>query len=336
MRARRVIALSSIVIVCSAAIAITAHRADAYQHVRNGGFESGTDGWWVRNDTALGVSAEAAPVEGRYAGRVMLAANTFELHPSMSGTIAPGAYEFSAYVLAADPDITLDVAVGGRGFEESRSFELAPGAWTRVALNIEPQLADDPLITIAGRAAPGDVLYIDDARLDGVAPVTRTPTPSLTAPPLVPASEATIGTSTTPSPQPTATPMLDVIVSTVRNPSFEDVDADGLPFAWRKFGGELSSVTSPVRSGGRAARLDSTTDSMKWLYQPVRVDPGATYAFDAWIAHDDAKVASAFLRISWYASVVRLMFSCFAASRWLSCWMKRASKTAAHFCGRCS
>jgi hypothetical protein len=41
---------------------------------------------------------------------------------------------------------------------------------------------------------------------------------------------------------------------------------------------------------------------MKWIYQPVRVDPGATYSFDAWIWQDDANVAEAFLRISWYAS----------------------------------
>ncbi|HET6615971.1 MAG TPA: hypothetical protein VFH62_08795, partial [Dehalococcoidia bacterium] len=283
-------------------IAITAHRAEAYQHVRNGGFESGTDGWWTRNDTPLAVSTEAAPIEGRYAGRVTLTANTFELHPSMSGTIAPGAYEFSAYVLAADAGITLDVTVGGRGFEESRSFELAPGMWTRIALDVEAQRADDPLITIAGSGAPGDMLYIDDVRLDGIAPVTRTPTPSPTAPPLAPASESTAVRSATPSPQPTSTAVVDVIAGSVRNPSFEDVGSDGLPFAWRKFGGELSSVTSPVRSGGRAARLDSTTDSMKWLYQAVRVEPSATHAFDAWIWHDDPNVASAFLRISWYAS----------------------------------
>lgn len=302
MRARRLIALSSVIAGCVAVFAITAHNAGAYQHVRNGGFESGTDGWWTRNDTLLAASGEAAPVEGNYAGRVTLAANTFELHPSMSGTIAPGAYEFSAYVLAADPGITLDVAVGGRGFEESRSFELASGAWTRVAVPVDAHLADDPVITIAGSGAPGDTLYIDAVRLDGVAPVTRTPTPSPTLPSLVPAAEATAARSATPSPQPSSTPILDVIAGAVRNPSFEEVGADGQPLAWRKFGGELASVTAPVRSGAHAARLDSTTGSMKWLYQAVHVEPGGTYAFDASIWHDDPDVASAFLRISWYAS----------------------------------
>jgi hypothetical protein len=38
------------------------------------------------------------------------------------------------------------------------------------------------------------------------------------------------------------------------------------------------------------------------LHQAVTVHEGAWYALDAWILHDDPAVASAFLRVSWYAS----------------------------------
>jgi hypothetical protein len=38
------------------------------------------------------------------------------------------------------------------------------------------------------------------------------------------------------------------------------------------------------------------------LHQAVTVDAGGWYEFEAWVLHDDRGVASAFLRISWYAS----------------------------------
>ncbi|MEX2247318.1 MAG: lamin tail domain-containing protein [Dehalococcoidia bacterium] len=38
------------------------------------------------------------------------------------------------------------------------------------------------------------------------------------------------------------------------------------------------------------------------MHQPVAIQPGDAYAFDAWILQDDPNVSSAFLRISWYAS----------------------------------
>lgn len=77
---------------------------------------------------------------------------------------------------------------------------------------------------------------------------------------------------------------------------------DGAPAAWSRYGGELSLVSQPVHSGLYAGRLESTTDSTKWIYQAVMIDPGSHYAFDAWVAEEDARAGSASLRISWYDS----------------------------------
>ena len=46
----------------------------------------------------------------------------------------------------------------------------------------------------------------------------------------------------------------------------------------------------------------SSTVSTKWAYQTVAVTPASWYQYDAFIHHDDPWVASALLRISWYAS----------------------------------
>ncbi len=74
------------------------------------------------------------------------------------------------------------------------------------------------------------------------------------------------------------------------------------PAGWQTWGGSLGSVSSPVRSGSRAGRFEGDGSSTKWFYQSVAVSGGATYAFDAWIQHDDPGAASAFLRVSWYTS----------------------------------
>jgi hypothetical protein len=57
-----------------------------------------------------------------------------------------------------------------------------------------------------------------------------------------------------------------------------------------------------VRSGASAARFEGEGSATKWFYQPVVVSGGATYAFDAWVQHDDPGVAVAYLRVSWYAT----------------------------------
>jgi hypothetical protein len=54
--------------------------------------------------------------------------------------------------------------------------------------------------------------------------------------------------------------------------------------------------------GQFAAALSSQTNSMKWAYQLVAVQGGQTYVLSARAMKADPAVATAFLRISWYAN----------------------------------
>ncbi len=109
------------------------------------------------------------------------------------------------------------------------------------------------------------------------------------------------GSSTTLTPTQTPAGAVDVIASSLRNAGFEDVDEFSAPYAWEKYGGALASDVR-ARSGARAARLDSDTTSTKWVHQSITVESGSWYVFEAWVLHGEPAVASAFLRISWYAS----------------------------------
>jgi hypothetical protein len=88
---------------------------------------------------------------------------------------------------------------------------------------------------------------------------------------------------------------------TLRNSDFES-SADGSPTDWLRYGGTLSSASSPTHTGSGAARFESASDSTKWIYEVVSIQGGAPYSFDAWVLDDDPAVKSAFLRVSWYAS----------------------------------
>jgi hypothetical protein len=168
--------------------------------------------------------------------------------------------------------------------------------------------------------AAGDVIYVDDVRLDGAEPASVTPTatgtaePTITPPPGATSTHAPAATKTaaptktvapTNTPRPTATPNAAAIAPVsggLTNAGFESTSEGGLPTAWQKYGGVLRGVDTHVRSGGRAAQLESTSTSTKWLFQSVLVDGGGFYEFGAWIDNDDPGVAAAFLRVSWYAS----------------------------------
>ncbi|MCH7697459.1 MAG: hypothetical protein IH865_00770 [Chloroflexi bacterium] len=77
---------------------------------------------------------------------------------------------------------------------------------------------------------------------------------------------------------------------------------DGEPHAWKHFGGVLMQTGTPARTGSWAGALFSSTDSTKWAFQTVNVEPAGWYEFHAFVYHDDPWVESALLRISWYAS----------------------------------
>ncbi len=118
---------------------------------------------------------------------------------------------------------------------------------------------------------------------------TPTPTPTATRPP-------------TPTPTPGPTPGTAVAFSQLTNGGFEDDGSDGAPLGWRKIGGAIASVSSPVRSGSRALALTSSTTATKWAYQTVRVEGGQFYQAGAFALFSDAAVEAVFIRVSWYAS----------------------------------
>ena len=92
------------------------------------------------------------------------------------------------------------------------------------------------------------------------------------------------------------------VFSQLTNGGFEDDGADGAPLGWRKIGGTIESVSSPVRSGSRALALTSETTATKWAYQTVQVDGGEFYQASAFARYTDADVKAVFVRVSWYAS----------------------------------
>jgi hypothetical protein len=132
----------------------------------------------------------------------------------------------------------------------------------------------------------------------GLATPTPTPTASPTAT-VTPSPTPSLTPIATDTPTPTATPAEEPPGPTLRNPRFERTNDEALPVAWRKHGGELSSVASPSRPG-LAVRLDSSTASTKWVWQPVAVAGGGSFELSGWVSGSTG--SQVFLRVSWYES----------------------------------
>ena len=150
-------------------------------------------------------------------------------------------------------------------------------------------------------------------------PATPTVTPGATAsstptplPSATPTATPTVTASSTPTRSPSATPSLTLRAPTAGptltpsngllvNGGFEAADGER-PVGWRTFGGVLSRVSEPSRSGTFAGAFFTSGSSTKWLYQTVTVTPTAWYDFGAFTYHDNPWVESVLLRISWYES----------------------------------
>jgi len=85
------------------------------------------------------------------------------------------------------------------------------------------------------------------------------------------------------------------------NGGFEE-GVEDTPTAWQKFGGFLYRPTAFRRSGSFAGAFSSSTDPTKWVYQPLLVDPGRSYAFHGFVLKNGVSGSTVFLRISWYSS----------------------------------
>lgn len=306
----------AIAFVLPAALLIaTAPRAGAFDFVSNGGFESGDDGWFVSPGADLdAVDAAVVPVrQGLRSGRIVVRAgsSSFSIRRPSVDVSAPGTYQFTAWARTTSRSTEVYADVDDSATTNHVRFETAlePNVWIELSGQVAIAPFSSITIAISGRGEPGDVLYVDGVQLEGAPPIppatksplaqeavaTRTPPPT---PPTVPQPTTTPHAVNTPAPA--AAP--DPIGPDLRNGDFESATEDGSPAGWEKYGGTLSRANSPVHSGAYAARLQSDTDSTKWLYQTVAVTGGDWYAFDAWVLHDDDNVRSASLRVSWYAS----------------------------------
>jgi hypothetical protein len=85
------------------------------------------------------------------------------------------------------------------------------------------------------------------------------------------------------------------------NGGFEEA-LNGMPVGWDKYGGALERTATHYRSGSFAAAFSSDTESTKWAYQPVGVQPDRAYVFEGYVLLDNPGVKEAFLRVSWYTS----------------------------------
>ena len=93
-----------------------------------------------------------------------------------------------------------------------------------------------------------------------------------------------------------------VAAELLSNGGFENATG-GVPDDWSKYGGTLSQVSSPVRSGSYAASFTSDTSSTKWIYQVIApITGGDSYTFSGYAVKNDSNITSVYLRISWYSS----------------------------------
>ena len=151
--------------------------------------------------------------------------------------------------------------------------------------------------------------FVDDVHLELVALPAPCPTP--TSPPAPPGPTSppdppppSTGPGSTDSQAPDsgdATALPTSSRGLLANGGFE-VAAAGRPVGWRSFGGALTQVATPVRSGRFAGAFSSSSDSTKWIYQALPVTPGAWYQLDGYVYLDDRRAEAALLRVSWYTS----------------------------------
>lgn len=291
----------AIALALSAVFLFTAPSASAFEYVRDGGFESGT-GAWESNGAALTSAGEPeiTPLSGERSGRVGIEAGRFILMqkfrdvPAGSYVVTAGAFRSTTAF-----EITLNVTSDASNEQLSLALSGSEGRWHTASGVVTFDASTDVVLRIEGGGPAGGAVYIDGVSFTGAPPATRTPTATSTP---APSASATSSTTATATPSATATPTATAIGVgyALVNGGFEDLADDAAPAGWQKYGGSLTSVTMPVRSGSAAARLESTTSSTKWLYQTVLVEPGEWYGFGAWVYAGDADVAAAFLRVSWY------------------------------------
>ncbi len=310
MRARMPLAVALLILVGPALVA-PGRQAEADELLFNGDFSRGGDGWTpryaLRFDTDICSGHNADP-----AGHVYLETGGAGWLLSAAVPIEPGgAYEASGYahfVPGGDPAPELNLSLvfyksvdGGHDpFPPIPLAFLLPGTtdYTLITGSVTaPQQAHSARLRVELSASGATAACVDDLRFEGP-PAAPTETPS----PTVPAPLATSTPRPSPTVGPTATATeVPMPSESILNGGFEQGVEDA-PAIWRKFGGFLSRSTSVARSGSFAGSFSSATTSTKWVFQPLAVEPGRSYAFHGFVLKNGPPDSLIFLRLSWYTS----------------------------------
>ncbi len=300
-----VLLLVAAAMVC--ALLLGVQGGSAQELLENGDFEHGVTGWSPRD-----ISATACTPHSGSGAAAVSKNGLLQLQQTVEGPFGGGTHTLTGWLKVDGGSATVAASLtwyNQDGDSVGRSeVSLAPGADYEsfsVALPFDSRAAT--LQVLFKVTLSGDRVCFDDLSVDGPPPATATP-PATETPPPTNTSEAAAtatGTSTatataTPTvlPSSTATPRPTATSAPTETPSpglvFVNGDfSDGL-YGWQKYGGSLSA------SGG-AGVLSSESASTKWAYETVAVDPGSYYEFSASLKPDDG-VASAYLRVSWYAA----------------------------------
>ena len=292
----------------------TGARAD--ELLSNGGFEDGTAGWAWAGGTLERVCEPAPVAEGSYAGRFVTdtpGTSSVQHEPVL---IQPdGSYTLAASFLKNDPrvaSVTLLVT-----WRDTNGNLIDDPAW-RIAKQLtssspayqflsigpfqSPANAATAVISVHVMSDSADAqVYIDDVSLVGpppaATPTPYSPPPSAT-PTLAPAATATRAPTSTPTPSPTPPGMA---TGYLLNGGFEEANGAAL-IGWEEYGGTLQQTATHRRGGSYAAAYISDSESTKWVYQPVHMQPDRAYIFEGYVLLDNPGVKEAFLRVSWYTS----------------------------------
>ena len=236
---------------------------------------------WINANGSLGATHDSLWAPGSGLGYEYL---TTGLHTAPLGTVAA-----RISLLATGSTLPFSVLVDDISFEGPRpNPPTVPPTTTPKppSATATPHVPPALTPTAAPTTAPPQALTPTPAPPDSTAAPTPPPTP----------------TTPKPTPTPGPTPGAQVVFSQLTNGGFEDDGADGAPLGWRKIGGIIESVPSPIHSGSRALALTSETTSTKWAYQTVQVDGGEFYYAGAFARYTDVDVKAVFIRVSWYAS----------------------------------
>ena len=274
----------------------------------NGDFSQGGEGWTA--DPNLGFDIDCAGHTANPGARVYLGDNGGEGQlVSDAVPIEPGGeYEASGYgrfAAGADPVLSIGVAFyetvdgSGAAFREIYSdplpYSVTEYAFISTGAQTAPPQAHSARLRVGLSPSGPTAACVDDLSLVGPRPSpTETPSPTIPAPSSTPAS------SPTPTVSPTATEV-PMPSGSILNGGFEE-GVEDMPAAWQKFGGLLYRSTAFYRSGSFAGAFSSSTDSTKWVYQPLSVDPGRSYAFHGFVLKNGPSDSTVLLRISWYSA----------------------------------